>query len=154
MPAREMAPFTGRKVFLFTASAFALIIAVNFFMAYSAVSTFPGLETKNSYVASQKFDADRAAQEALGWTIDASVHDDVLSLSVTDKAGQPVELADLSATFGRATSVRDDQSPDFRYEGGLYKADVHNAPGNWNLRMVAKAADGTEFRQRVIVHIR
>ena len=154
MAQRQMAPFTGRKVFFFVASAFAIIISVNFFMAYSALSTFPGLETKNSYVASQKFDTDRAAQEALGWNIDASVHDDELTLSVTDKEGQPVELAELSATFGRATSVRDDQSPDFRYEGGLYKADVKNAPGNWNLRMVAKAADGTDFRQRVIVHIR
>ena len=154
MAQRQMAPFTGRKVFFFVASAFAIIIGVNFFMAYSALSTFPGLETKNSYVVSQKFDKDRAAQEALGWTIDASVHDDILALSVTDKAGAPVELADLEATFGRATSVKDDQSPAFKYEDGAYKAAVKNAPGNWNLRMVAKAADGTEFRQRVIVHIR
>lgn len=154
MTDRQMAPITGRKVFIFTASAFAIIIAVNLIMAYSAISTFPGLETKNSYVASQKFDADRAAQEALGWTVDASVHDDELTLSVTDRAGQPVELAELSATFGRATSVRDDQSPTFRFEDGVYKASVENAPGNWNLRMVAKAENGTEFRQRVIVHIR
>lgn len=154
MADRQLAPFTGRKVFIFTASAFAVIIGVNLLMAYSAISTFPGLETKNSYVASQKFDADRAAQEALGWKIDASVHGDELTLSVTDRAGQPVELADLSATFGRATSVKDDQTPDFRYENGTYKAAVENAPGNWNLRMVAKADNGTEFRQRVVVHIR
>jgi nitrogen fixation protein FixH len=29
---------------------------VNLLMAYQAISTFPGLEVKNSYVASQKFD--------------------------------------------------------------------------------------------------
>ena len=56
---------TGRKVFVFTASAFAIIIGVNFYMAFQAVGTFPGLETKNSYVASQKFDTDRAQQLAL-----------------------------------------------------------------------------------------
>jgi len=154
MAPREMAPFTGRKVFIFTASAFAIIIGVNLLMAYSAVSTFPGLETKNSYVASQTFDKNRTAQEALGWTIDASVHDNELTLSITDGAGQPVQAAEISATFGRATSVRDDQSPEFRFEDGLYKATVQNAPGNWNLRMVAKAENGIEFRQRVIVHIR
>ena len=133
---------------------FGIVAAVNFYMASRAVGGFHGIVVDNSYVASQKFDKDRAAQEALGWTIDASVHDDILSLSVTDKAGAPVELADLEATFGRATSVKDDQSPAFKYEDGAYKAAVKNAPGNWNLRMVAKAADGTEFRQRVIVHIR
>lgn len=154
MASRELAPFTGRKVFFFVASAFGIIIAVNLTMAYNAVSSFPGLETKNMYLESQKFDERRAEQEALGWTIDASVHDDELALSVTDKTGAPVELRDLEATFGRATSVRDDQTPDFRFEDGLYKASVNNAPGNWNLRMVAKAPDGTEFRQRVIVHIR
>ncbi len=58
-------PITGFKVLMFAVAAFGTIIAVNVFMAYKAVSTFPGLEVANSYVASQTFDADRAAQEAL-----------------------------------------------------------------------------------------
>ena len=48
---------TGRKVFFITAGAFAVIIGVNVTMAVLAVGTFPGLEVKNSYVASQSFDA-------------------------------------------------------------------------------------------------
>ncbi|MFN7052645.1 MAG: FixH family protein, partial [Gemmobacter sp.] len=62
-----MGQITGRQVFAFTAGAFGIIIAVNVLMAYKAVSTFPGLEVKNSYVASQNFDTERRAQEALGW---------------------------------------------------------------------------------------
>jgi nitrogen fixation protein FixH len=57
----DMAEMTGRKVLAITVSAFGVIIAVNFLLAYKAVSTFPGLEVPNSYVASQTFDADRAA---------------------------------------------------------------------------------------------
>lgn len=145
------APITGRKVFFGMSAAFGVIIAVNLFMAYSAVRTFPGLEVKNSYVASQNFDADRAAQEALGWSISAEVHQEELQLAITNDAGQPVEVAELTGTFGRATSVRDDQTPDFVFDGTLYRAPITTSAGNWNLRFEAVAEDGTMFRQRVVV---
>ena len=45
-----MAEITGKYVFAITASAFAVIIGVNLVLAFKAVSTFPGLEVKNSYV--------------------------------------------------------------------------------------------------------
>jgi len=148
-----MKPFTGRKVFIFTASAFAVIIGVNVFMAAMAIGTFPGLETKNSYVASQNFDADRAAQEALGWRVSAEVTDDQLRLTILDGNGDPVNPAALTATLGWATSTHDDQTPDFRFDGYSHIAAADVAPGNWNLRMVATAADGTQFRQRVVIYI-
>ena len=67
-----MAELTGKHVLVITVSAFAVIIAVNLLLAYKAVSTFPGLEVQNSYVASQVFDTDKAAQLALGWTLTPS----------------------------------------------------------------------------------
>ncbi|MEJ6479472.1 MAG: FixH family protein [Octadecabacter sp.] len=146
-----MAPITGRKVFYMMASAFGVIISVNLFLAYSAVRTFPGLEVANSYVASQHFDDDRAAQEALGWSIDAEVHEEELQLTITNVDGDPVQVADVTGTFGRATSVRDDQIPAFVFDGAVYRAPVVTAAGNWNLRFEAIAADGTIFRQRVVV---
>lgn len=144
-------PITGPKFFAIFASFFIVIITVNVFLAVSAVRTFPGLEVKNSYVASQNFDADRAAQLALGWDIDAVMHSGELQLTITDAQGGPVEVASLTATFGRATTVRDDQTPAFVFDGASYRAPVTTAPGNWNLRMVATAADGTPFRQRLVV---
>lgn len=146
-----MAPITGRKVFFAMAGAFGIIISVNLLLAYSAIKTFPGLEVRNSYVASQNFDADRTAQLALGWDVSADVTNEELHLFITDADGRAVEVTDLQATFGRATSVRDDQTPDFVFTGAHYAAPVTTAPGNWNLRMTAVAADGTEFRQRVVV---
>ena len=53
---------TGRKVFAIMATGFSVIIGVNITMAYSAISTFPGLVVKNSYVASQNFDRELSAQ--------------------------------------------------------------------------------------------
>ena len=59
-----MAELTGKHVLGITVGAFAVIIGVNVLLAVKAVSTFPGLEVDNSYVASQGFDKRKAAQEA------------------------------------------------------------------------------------------
>lgn len=148
------APLTGRKVFFITASAFAVIIAVNLTLAFNAVATFPGLETKNSYVASQSFDKDRAAQLALNWTVRAEVQDDVLVLSISDLAGRPVQPASMEATLGRATHVGDDRTPAFSFDGQNFVAPAELAPGNWNLRLLATAEDGTKFRQRIVIYVK
>jgi len=142
---------TGKHVLIGFVTAFGIIISVNLLMAYSAVSTFPGLEVDNSYVASQKFDERKAAQEALGWTVRASHSAGILTLSITDEAGAPVEVAALDATVGRATHVQDDVRPDFRFDGSEYFATVPLGDGNWNIRMTARAQDGTEFQQRVVL---
>ena len=144
---------TGRHVAAIFVAGFGVIIAVNLALAYSAVKTFPGLEVANSYVASQQFDDRRAAQEALGWQVKASARDGEVWLSITDGAGAPVEVAALEATLGRATHVQDDMVPEFVFNGEAYVADVPLGAGNWNIRMVARAADGTEFSQRVILHV-
>ncbi len=142
---------TGRHVLVGFVAAFGVIISVNLVLAWSAVKTFPGLEVKNSYVASQQFDARRAAQEALDWTVRADHADGQLRLSITDPSG-PVQVRSLEAIVGRATHVYDDQTPDFTFDGQAYVAPVTLGDGNWNIRMTAKAENGTEFMQRVVLH--
>ncbi|MEM8789312.1 MAG: FixH family protein [Pseudomonadota bacterium] len=151
MSAREL---KGRHVALIFVSAFTVIISVNLLLAYSAVRTFPGLEVKNSYVASQSFDVDRAAQQALGWTVDAQIADGVLTLRIDDAAG-PVAPSISRATLGRATHVGDDREIVFRFDGTAHRAPAAGlAPGNWNLRLAAQAEDGTAFRQRIVLYVR
>lgn len=145
---------TGRHVLMIFGGAFGLIIGVNIFMAYSAVSTFPGLEVKNSYVASQQFDERKAAQEALGWTVRADAAEGQVILSITDEAGNPVRVGALNAVLGRATHVADDMTPEFIFDGTAYVAPADLAGGNWNIRMTALAEDGTRFSQRVILHVK
>ena len=149
-----MKEFTGRHAVMVFVGFFGVIITVNLALAYNAVRTFPGLEVKNSYVASQEFDLRRSAQEALGWSVYASASDTQVQLEITDADGQPVEVAKLTATLGRATHVQDDQNPDFRFNGKAYVAPAQLRAGNWNIRMVARAKNGTEFAQRVILHVK
>ncbi|NBB97602.1 MAG: nitrogen fixation protein FixH [Alphaproteobacteria bacterium] len=144
---------TGPKVLAIMLGAFGTIIAVNLTLAYSAVSTFPGLEVKNSYVASQNFNEELAAQQALGWTVEADLDGSELVLSITGRDGYPAQVATLDAILGAATHVRDDQRPDFVFLDGAFRAPVDIAPGNWNIRLRATAADGTLFQQRVVLHV-
>lgn len=146
--------FTGKHFLMIFCAAFGVIIAVNITLAVNAVKTFPGVEVKNSYVASQQFDARRSAQEALGWSVYASSKGGLVILEITDENGRPVEVAELNATLGRATHVKDDQTPDFKFDGTAYVAPAALGDGNWNIRMKAMAEDGTRFEQRVILHVK
>ena len=146
--------FTGRKVFVFIASAFALIIAVNVFMAVKAVSTFPGLEVRNSYVASQNFDRERKAQEALGWTLRETYAEGELRLAFRDSAGLPVVLGDISAVVGRTTEAAEDVTPAFVHDGADYVAAVDLAPGRWMVLLEASAKDGTRFHKRLDLFVK
>jgi len=139
---------TGYHVFGLFALGFAVIISVNLLMAYRAVSTFPGLEVKNSYVASQSFDANRARQETLGWQVEGAFEDGILRVQIRDIHGEPLEVAKVDALLARRTHVRDDFVPELRFDGTDYVASVDLAPGSWQLRLVLRAPDGTEFQQR------
>ncbi len=130
--------------------AFGVIIAVNLTLAYQAVKTFPGLEVKNSYVASQSFEVDRAEQLALGWDVSATLDGNALRLVVLED-GAAIAPTVEKAVFGRATNVGQDQTPEFTFDGTALTAQVQGGPGNWNLRVQLRAQDGTLFQQRVIV---
>ena len=65
--------FTGKHSAAIIVSGFAIIIAVNLFMATLAVRGFGGVIVENSYVASQEFNdwLDAAEeQKALGWSVE------------------------------------------------------------------------------------
>lgn len=155
------APDTGKKltgwhVLAIAVGAFSIIIGVNVFMAVKAVGTFPGLETKNSYVASQRFNDDLTAQRALGWEVRPTMSGEQLMLMITDEVtGLPVQVREIGGILGRATHVQDDQEPVFRRTmSGAYVADVGALDyGKWEMRLTATAEDGTEFRQLIELFI-
>lgn len=144
----------GWHILLAFIAFYGVIITVNMTLAVSAVRTFPGLEVKNSYVASQFFDADREAQLALGWEIDLSTEGDELSLRITDALG-PVAPEITRATLGRPTHVGEDQEVVFHFDGERHLAVIKPlSRGNWNLRLAAVADNGTEFKQRIVMRVR
>ncbi|CTQ34621.1 FixH family protein [Jannaschia rubra] len=143
---------TGWHVLAMFGGGFAVIIGVNLALAFNAIRTFPGLETESSYVASQTFDADRAAQDALGWDMTAKVAGGQLVLTVAGPDGTPVHPDVVDAVLGRPTTVADDRTPAFAWDGTALRAPVDLGPGNWNLRLDLRAPDGTPFRRRIVLN--
>lgn len=142
--------FSGRKMLAFAVGLFGVIIGVNVVLAARAVQTFPGLEVANSYVASQKFDKNRAAQEALGWRAVPYYGDGMMSIVLVDRNDIPAQVIDFKATIGRPTHVREDQTPEFvRDADGVFRAPLSLAPGAWVIHLTAHALDGTLFQQRI-----
>jgi nitrogen fixation protein FixH len=141
---------TGRHVLAIFIGGFGIIFAVNFFMAYSALSTFPGLEVSSSYADSQTFDDRRRAQDALGWNARVEVPDaGSLILHLHDRDGALVAPAELTALLTRPTSRLDDQLLELRRENGAFVAPVTLADGQWRLRLTGVARDGTEYRHNI-----
>ena len=150
-------PFTGWHMLALTVGAFSVIIGVNVFMAWQAIATFPGLEVKSSYATSQSFDATRAAQEALGWTVVPAYDHGAsqLRIAFTGPDGQPVVLRDLDVLVGRPTETREDLHPTMsRDASGAYVSREALGPGKWMMQITAHAPDGTLYTGRSTFYVR
>lgn len=143
----------GWHVFAGFAAAFGVIITVNVVMATKAITTFPGLEVRNGYVASQSFDERRTAQQALGWAVAVEAVEGRLRLAITDENGRAVQVGQIDATVGRPTEAKDDITPEFVFDGKAYTAPAALGAGKWILRLKTQSLDGVPFEQRLDVHV-
>ena len=143
----------GYHVLFIFISAFTTLIFVNLILAVNALRTFPGLEVENSYIASQKFEAERNAQQSLAWNLTAEVDDGRLFLKILEN-GRSIAPEIQKATFGRATSISEDQILNFTFENDVFWSPVIVGPGNWNLRLKAYSENGILFSQRLVVDVK
>ncbi len=141
--------FTGWHMLGVLILFFGTIISVNITLAVFAAQSWTGLVVKNSYVASQHFNEDVAAQKArdsLGWTAQLHYREDDLALALKDGAGDPLYRAEITVTVGRPAHERDDRTLALAAESdGLYHARTTLGPGLWDAKIIARASDGTEW---------
>jgi nitrogen fixation protein FixH len=128
-------------------SFFAVVASVNGYMIRAAISTFPGTEVKNSYVASQQFNREIVAmrqQAERDWKVDVALHRQgqaaLLHLTIRDAAGQPVRGLVLTARLAHLADAKVDHAGAVVEKApGLYAVDfgdVHR--GAWNLVIEAR----------------
>lgn len=142
-----MSELTGRRVAAISLGAFGVIIAVNILLAVMATRTFSGLVVPNSYISGQTFDADRAAQRALGWRTEVAADKGYLRLEFTDTAGELIRPARLTVTVGRPGTNAEDAELAMIEAGSGYLGERPLAKGGWRAEIEAEAGDGTRFRQ-------
>jgi nitrogen fixation protein FixH len=138
--------FTGRHMLLVAAGFFGTIIAVNVLMAYAAVSTFPGLNAHNSYVASQNYNlllADAAVQAERGSRGEVELRGGRLALMLRDKSGAPLGGLSVEALAGRPASAATDRV--FVLEG--YEATAPLERGRWLVEIEARRRGELVWRE-------
>ncbi len=144
---------TGRRVFLYFAMFFGVMLAANLTLLFSALGSFPGLEVKNSYVASQVFNENARAQSALGWAPSIAYENGVIQIGFTDEAGAPVFPNNLVVVVGRPTHDRDDQNLELIANDKGYSSRTSDEPGSWRVYIDADADNGTHFSSRMEMYI-
>lgn len=147
-------PLTGKSVLMIFGGAFAAIIAANMALVYSAVGTFPGLETRKPYIESLNFNEARAAQEALDWSTSVAYANGRVLLRIVDANGVTPRLEEISFRIGRATTAQQDETVTPYFDGKTYAVQKELEPGNWQVKISAQAGDGTAFRRSLPLVIR
>jgi len=134
----------------FIAGGMGLVIAVNGFMAYSALSTFPGNAGGDGFDLSNNYNVILARMEreaALGWTVKAELDKSGHPiLTLTDRSGGVLAGATIEATAQRplgdqhTTKLRFSEVSPGRYLGAAALGDK----GQWDLELSAHAG-GHDF---------
>ncbi|TBW37181.1 nitrogen fixation protein FixH [Siculibacillus lacustris] len=148
---------TGRHVLAILVGCFGIVFAVNGYMLYRAVSSFPGTVTESSYRDSQHFNDEIAAaraQAARGWKVSATAVRDadgraVLRVEARDATGAPIQGLAFKATLQHpANRALDRHVAMAAVAGGsgLFEgAATDVAPGKWDLVLEGDGAEGREF---------
>lgn len=144
MKAFTTGPFTGRHFSVIIVAFFAVVVGVNFLMAYIASSTFGGVVVENSYVAGQHFNRwlDQAEQDkALGWKAEASRQpDNRIAIMLI---GAPTSGITLRVVARHPLGRMADRTLRFAPAGaGRFVSEQPLPAGRWRLRMEADSASG------------
>lgn len=145
---------TGRHVAMIFCGAFATIIGANMALVYSAIGTFPGLETRAPYNESLTFEARRKSQLQLNWSSAVSYKDGQVTLTLTEAGGGTVVTPNIGMVIRHATSNKYDQDVALQFDGHKYIGQIDLPPGNWQARISAIALDGTAFTRTLSLYIR
>lgn len=130
---------------------FGVIIGVNLVMATFASTTWTGLIVKNSYVASQDFNAKLAkarAQDARGWTSSAMLDGRNLALTIADAKGKPLSALNVVAKVYRPVAEAEDHDVALTEKGpGAYGARVDLGAGVWEVAILATGRGDVAYEQ-------
>ena len=144
----EAKPLTGRKVLFILLAAFGVILTANITLLVNAVRTFPGLEVKNSYVASQTFNVRAQAQAAMGWAHEVDYADGTVSLTILSD-GVSIFPETVSLRIGRPTHGREDTTPVLLRDATGYWFNIALNDGKWFVYVNAETETGETFAQRL-----
>ena len=156
--ARIPKPFTGRHMLAIMIAFFGVIISVNMLMAWYANSSWSGLISKNTYVASQDFNI--KAHEARAWAEEGfggvfAVKGNVLEYTLKGPTAKIDHLRQVTAMFHRPVGDKQDFTIRLDRQGdGVFTTAHDLAAGQWIVDIAAIDNGYTVFHQAERIHVR
>jgi len=154
---RTPGEFTGWHMLAILIAFFGVVIAVNVYMSWSAISTWTGLVVENSYVASQEFNAKLKtanARIAAGWRGGLAYDEGKLVFTLVDAKGAPVALGTVTVEVNRPVGVTGDRTLTLEKQAdGSHTVATALDDGVWNAEIAAEVPGETvyEHHARLIV---
>ena len=144
--------FTGWHMASILTLGFGVVVAVNFFMAYEASTSFNGVVVENSYVASQNYNRwfeQEREQEQLGWQAEL-VREKAGLVRVTTQ-GVP-DTAQVTAVARRPLGDKTEEILQFAGEGeGRYVSTKPLADGRWTIRVIIRSGESSWVEEKKVV---
>lgn len=130
---------------------FGVIIGTDAFFMVLAYRTFSGQVAANPYEAGLAYNAtlaQKARQDALGWSATITDAGDDLRVRIVDRAGAPVEGLKVVATLERPATEKGSRSLALQGRAdGDYAAPLALS-GAWDVHVVAEGANEARFEAR------
>jgi len=156
--AKNPREFTGRHMAIIMVAFFGVVVSVNGYMAWVAVSSWTGLMARNGYVASQDFNATlevRRKQDRLGYQSILRYGDEAMMFTFRDRSGQPLKGFEVTLKVGRPTNEREDrQFVMTEGDPGIYQQKLHLGPGQWNADVIASDKTGQAWKRLVRLYVK
>jgi len=149
MSAAAVRPITGRHVLIAVVAFFAVVIGVDAVFVTLAYRSFSGEVASNPYEAGIAFNRtleQRRREAVLGWSAQAGAESgEVVAVRVLDRSGAPIPALKLTGSLERPATEAGRQVLNFKPAGdGWYRSEAR-LDGAWDLRAVARGADGAVF---------
>jgi nitrogen fixation protein FixH len=137
-------------------AAMGIVFAVNAYMVYSALHTFPGVAGTDGFDLSNSYNRvleTTAQQAALGWRIEADLDETRHPvLRLTDRSGAPLTGAAIDARAERPLGPPETTVLTFQpADAALYHADAALHPGQWDVLVAITSGDSRYTTTRRIV---
>lgn len=157
MMSKTSKPFTGWHMLAVLVAFFGVIISVNVTMATYASTSWSGLISKDTYVASQDFNIEAAkarAWAAEGFSGVFKVGKNTLEYSLKGPAAKIGSLTEITATFSRPVGDKQDFTMKLlRVKKGEYASRHELAAGQWIVDLAAIENGKTVFHQAERIYI-
>lgn len=142
-------PLSGKWVFVAFSAFFAVVIAVNSIFITQALKSHSGLVTEDAYKKGLAYNEALAqARNQPEINANLSFHDGVLTWTLNDETGAPIENASVQAHFiWRVKTGNDFKTPLYHVENGAYSA-TPNFPvkGSWQVKLSAQWNNTKTFK--------